>query len=481
MASRLINDIHRKFFIEGGNRIVVVLNRDGVLCSDQFAQQFREECGIEVAMGSSLDLRLIKEISSVEQPGRRVLFVIQREFELLPDIADEVDYYEFQTKSLFRYYAWEEIKNESLHVLSKLYETPQASRLTAAETSSIVTQIKCMVSDSFAEYRVESYKLDISTDVDFNNPTTWINETAKVMAQSLESDKWNDLVERVDDINSRFQQFLADNYAMIQASGCPQNAPRIVTHIQPFLRRKQERCALVVVDGMNYWQGQMLMDSIKRNLGRDCSCDCIYSWLPSTTELSRQAIFKGARPDADYLQNPTNEKSLWMSYWRANGKMDYQLHYQHSGDVQHEYSAELIAYVNVELDEMMHNSKNYKYLYYNTSVWVNEKSTIAQIQRLLEHGYKVYITTDHGNIEGVPYKKLCTQEKLGATYSLRHISVSSAMDKGLFKEEHSGHLTQIARNNTFHPIGREIFHTDECVTHGGTHWLEVLIPFITIN
>ena len=130
---------------------------------------------------------------------------------------------------------------------------------------------------------------------------------------------------------------------------------------------------------------------------------------------------------------------------------------------------------------MMHNSKNYKYLYYNTSVWVNEKSTIAQIQRLLEHGYKVYITTDHGNIEGVPYKKLCTQEKLGATYSLRHISVSSAMDKGLFKEEHSGHLTQIARNNTFHPIGREIFHTDECVTHGGTHWLEVLIPFITIN
>ena len=68
MDSKLLTDIYNRFFIEDGKNIVVVLNRDGLLCRKEFAEAFKAKFGVYVARGNSLDLRIIKEISAVECP-----------------------------------------------------------------------------------------------------------------------------------------------------------------------------------------------------------------------------------------------------------------------------------------------------------------------------------------------------------------------------------------------------------------------------
>ena len=477
MSSKLLQHIRKQFFIEDGKRIIVLLNRDGVLCREEFARRFKEEFGIDVFAGGSLELRLLKEISAIESPDAFFLFVRSEDFDILPDMEEYVEMYDFQTKKVFANYHFDTIKNEPFEVLEKLYEEYPTRKLSAGETADKVAALKENATSQ--KTVIENYTLH--NGVDFNAPSAWINAAAATMLCALKCGRWSEINEQVDEINVKFQEYLKTNYAMIQASGCPMVAPRIVTHILPFIKRTQDRTALVVVDGMNYWQGLMLMESIESHLGRKSKCDCIYSWLPSTTELSRQAIFRGGRPDVNYLQNPTNEKTLWREFWLNAGLADYKLYYQHTRTIEQEHSVDRLAYVCTDLDEMMHHSKNYNYLYSNTNIWVNEDSTLAKIKHLLDSGFKVFITTDHGNIEGVPYKKLTTQEKLGADSSLRHITIAQVANERMFEGEHNGHITTITKNRTYYPAGRGIFHNEECVTHGGTHWLEVLIPFITIE
>ena len=210
--------------------------------------------------------------------------------------------------------------------------------------------------------------------------------------------------------------------------------------------------------------------------------ECIYSWLPSITELSRQAIFRASRPANWYIQNPQSEERLWREYWESKKLPKFQQFYQHSGSLDVENSIIKLAYVSTDLDEKMHASENFYYLYDNTKRWVDDKPFLENIKYLLDSDFKLYITTDHGNIETVPYRKLEGSDKLGANdISLRHITIPEEAEKTLFEAQYAEHFMQIDENSrTYFAIKNETFTNKNAgITHGGTHWLEVLIPFIT--
>ena len=135
-----------------------------------------------------------------------------------------------------------------------------------------------------------------------------------------------------------------------------------------------------------------------------------------------------------------------------------------------------------DLDDMMHASSDYKYLLSNTKIWVEEEDIVGNIKHLIDGGYKVYITTDHGNVDASAYKKLDYRDALGANLSYRHITLPAEADKGIFEAEYAGHLVQVDKTSrTYYASEKEAFmNKGKCVTHGGSHWLEVLIPFITI-
>ena len=55
-------------------------------------------------------------------------------------------------------------------------------------------------------------------------------------------------------------------------------------------------------------------------------------------------------------------------------------------------SVNRLGYVVVDLDEKMHASDNYMYLYDATKRWVAEEEIVGNIRHLIDGGYKVYIT-----------------------------------------------------------------------------------------
>lgn len=485
MTKSLIADIKTKLFVNDSKHVVILFNRDCFFERDDvvLALQYSQ---VEFAKGNSLDLRVIWETEWKTSIDKKCVFLMQEEFEILEDISCETEFLSFQIKSMFRFYHWDTIKNESLATLEWLYNQPQLLPLDRIKTRDIVSEYASTVNR--VDEAMNEIKHDLNmlmTKPNFNRPSEWLPDVSRLLLKSLELERWEEVSEYIENTNVLFQEYIKKKYVNIVSSTCGKDAPRIVNHILPFINKKQnEKTALLVIDGMNFWQSILLGDSLEEHFDVRIHYDCIYSWLPSITELSRQVIFKADRPSDIYIQSPQSEEKLWREFWDDRKIPRYQHFYQHSGYLTVENSVTKLAYVSTDLDEMMHASSNYYYLFGNTKRWVKEEFFLENIKQLLDSGFKIYITTDHGNIETVPYQRLEGNEKLGANnISLRHITLAEMVDKTLFEKQHVGHLLQIDESSrTYYAVSNETFtNIHKGVTHGGTHWLEVLVPFITVN
>ena len=485
MTSKFAQAIFDKLFVPDGKRFVVAWNRDKLLYTQEVCAKLEGTFAVQVFIGDALDLRIVRETVVADDPDAFVLFVQNKEFDLMPDIAEDADWVNFQFRSFFPHYPWDVVKTLSFKQQEWLYEQPQHVDLDVFQTEGLLR-------DGASEIgRKEEAFLDLQREwayicqkIDFNRPTEWMHKASEILLSAIEMDRWADFRRDIEQVNEQFLEFLQSSYVNIVSSTCGAKYPRIVTQVLPFIsKQKDEKSALVVVDGMNYWQALLLTRSLEEHLNVRTKYDCIYAWLPSVTELSRQAIFRGDIPSVDYDQSPTNEAKLWKAFWEGEGVPSFQQYYQHSGEISEEGSVKKLGYVVVDLDEKMHASDNFMYLYDNTKRWVNEAEILGNIRHLIDAGYKVYITTDHGNIETTAYRKLDNRDKLGADLSLRHITLPEQADKAIFEAQYEGHLVQVdSASKTYYAKDKEAFTSKErCVTHGGAHWLEVLIPFITIG
>jgi hypothetical protein len=263
------------------------------------------------------------------------------------------------------------------------------------------------------------------------------------------------------------------------------NKPTYVGNVLPYLhsRHKEDNIALVVVDGMNYWQYLLLEKEIKTYAHIEAKT--IYSWIPSITMLSRQSLFRGGHPSKVYRQNPKNEEKLWRKYWLNKGIAEEEIAYFYEGELQTNMgSYRRLAYVTNKMDDKLHSSENYRELFLITQEWASEFA--KTIRPLYEQGYKVFITTDHGNAETTGWRVLTSQEK---TYLFgdnskgkRHLIYDdvNGMDE-LWEQvpqveiwRHEEWMTWRTSKGFLSPSQKE-------VSHGGCHFLEVLIPFAEMN
>lgn len=323
--------------------------------------------------------------------------------------------------------------------------------------------------------------------INISKANEWMPKASALILRAIAIGKYDSLANEIHELNEKFQEYLCKHYSSVVSSTTPPHnkAPKNVTQVLPFIsKQNDDRIALIVVDGMNFWQSQMLVDSLNANYDLDTVVNTIYSWLPSVTELSRQAIFLGKYPTMDYVQNIQNEAKMWESFWQSKGFRESQILYEHSSHLAVNDLRKRIAFVTVDLDEKMHASEDFRYLHAATEIWVKEPAIVDAVGDLLQGGFTIYITTDHGNTETHPIRLLTQGEKVGSpSLSKRHITLAPQANRSLFEADHEGEVMQIdPSSRTYYPKGDGTFtNTNAGVTHGGTHFLEVLIPFIKLT
>ncbi len=284
-------------------------------------------------------------------------------------------------------------------------------------------------------------------------------------------------------LNQRFQRFVDNVYpSLFSLSGV--RTPVVISRMLEYIKAQPEkRKSLLVLDGMNYWQWQIIANKLSDS-GLAVLTKTSMAYIPTITAWSRQALFRGCKPNLD--DTNAKEAQYFAEYWGKFGYNSHQvdfLSYSHNKPLVADSISDDISILGIvcnDLDDIMHGAVlGDQQLLTATQQWLQTSKILEYISGLRDKGFKVFITTDHGNVEAIGIKNLKQKEKVGSlSRGSRFIHFSNETMLNNFKEQNPNLAIGTRDNSVF--LKHEDAFTDQnvkIVTHGGSHLWEVLIPF----
>ena len=472
------------------NQLTIIKNADRFFSKPEVKTEL-SNIGVELVSGSALELRVHFELTFKANSEQRFCYLIVNKEDLLEDIFQVGVYHDFQISTYFPEYYSETILKCSYNELCMLYRKKPTQTLSEPQTIEYLK--KCNTDEKTNKIKIKKDILSyLKSFLDSKDEINW-EKSFPLLSQNvliaIENELWEDVKSEIEVINDLFQQHIELKYKAHIIPAAYVKKPSIVSKVLPYLQFNfdtNEKVALVVIDGMAFWQYLMLSDHFNDTI--ETTNQVIYSWIPSITQLSRQAIFRGDNPVSSYIQNPTNEAKLWKSYWNNKGVLDTQIAYHYNGLKSDNLSnIKRLAYVDVILDDKMHACSDYNDLFDLTQNWIENSEIIQSIERLISEDFTVYITTDHGNIQASGLNSLTHKQTLGTnksgSRSLRHLEYSESWLKDKFLSDNMDWKPFLGETeNTIYLKNNCAFTADsKIITHGGSHILEVLIPFIKLK
>lgn len=307
-------------------------------------------------------------------------------------------------------------------------------------------------------------------------------------------------------VDMAFDQWLLSNYG---ALGSLSYLPRPVMVHQivksmahgwsPVLTAKKK--ALIVIDGLALDQWLLVKDSLGTDL--QFAEGGAFAWIPTLTAVSRQSIFAGEPPlfFASSLHTASKEQKHWCRFWENHGVSRGKIAYIKQKS--QEDTKSFVARVNLcaedtgcialgvvigVIDDTIHGSAmGSGGLHAQVRYWAQGGQLRNLLESLLDRGFEVHITADHGNVEasgmGKPNVGVVAEQRGERAHVLPDESIRNAVH-ALFPRSISWPSTGLP--DTFLPLiaqGRAAFITDGVTTvcHGGLAIEEVIVPYVCVT
>lgn len=304
--------------------------------------------------------------------------------------------------------------------------------------------------------------------------------------------------------DERIQPWLAKFYADLPSLPVAKS-PVMVHHVPRFLalRRSagESKIALLVFDGLAFDQWiQVREHAVKKMPQVEFDENGCFAWLPTTTSVSRQAIFSGLRPRdfPDSIETTSQESAQWTRVWQDNGLRANEVLFRKGikrVDQLDELDAAIsnpsikVAAIVVDtVDEIVHGAILGKRGISNQiDGWCETGFIDRLFTSLLNQGFSVYLTADHGNVEAVgvgrPNQGVLaeTRGERVRVYRSEALLVESANTyQGTIRMDIAGlpadFMPLYAGGRTaFVPVGEQL------VVHGGMSVEELIVPFVKVK
>ncbi len=306
------------------------------------------------------------------------------------------------------------------------------------------------------------------------------------------------------DADDRLREWVGKHYADLPSLPAAK-APVMVHHVPRYLAMRrasgEEKIALVVIDGLAVDQWTQIRECIVHRAPRlmfdENAC---FAWLPTLTSVSRQALFSGLRPRefADSIETTSKEPQHWTRFWQDHGLRANEVLYRKSikrTDDLPELEAQLsnptvkIAGLVVDtVDEIIHGAVLGKRgVAAQIGSWCDSGFVDRLFAILLENGFHVYLTADHGNVEAVgigrPNQGVASElrgERVRTYRSEAVIAETAAANPETFR------LAVAGLPANFMPLfagarGAFVPKDDQVVVHGGVSVEELIVPFVKVS
>ena len=328
----------------------------------------------------------------------------------------------------------------------------------------------------------------------------WAELTALVHCAEDEERKTR-LLQIGDKLNATYAQWLSTHYSRI-INLSPKN-PAMLHHVPRGLAReldddKKSRVALLVIDGLSLDQWVSVREILRvQNSSLIMRESAVFAWIPTLTSVSRQAIFSGKPPlyFPASIQSTNSESNLWKQFWEDAGLSRLDIAYQRGlgdGDVSstleatvHPGKTRALGLVMDKVDKIMHGMQlGAAGMHNQIKQWCQGGFLNSLIDYLLLHGYEVWLTSDHGNIEcqgkGRPSEGVIAETR---GERVRVYPTPELRTKVAREFPFASQWQPIGLPQGYFPLiasGRDAFVTSgtTIVGHGGVSIEEVIVPLI---
>lgn len=285
----------------------------------------------------------------------------------------------------------------------------------------------------------------------------------------------------------------------------PPAPPVMLHHIPRFLSRhindaKHHKAAFVLVDGLSLDQWIVIRKEIaKQRANYRFRENAVFAWIPTITSVSRQAAFAGKPPIyfPNSIHTTDKEPALWTQFWVDQGLRQQEVAYAKGlGNGTLEGVEEIVArpktrvagLVVDKVDKIMHGMElGAAGMHNQVRQWAAGPFLAQLFDLLLENGFRVYLSSDHGNIEATG----CGRPAEGAVADLRGERARIYPDsllRGQVKERFPDALEwpPIGLPEDYLPLlapARAAFvrKTESLVGHGGASLEELIVPLVQIE
>ena len=368
---------------------------------------------------------------------------------------------------------------------------------------------------------------------DCDSVNEWISVFQKIVFWELELEKIQDsgmkeiLISQKKEANDLFCRFVEANYEdWLKVKNESPEMLHTVLKNRIFPKLPNEKVFLLVIDNLRYDQWQVLKPIFTKffQIEQD---EVIFSILPTATHYARNAFFAGLMPSEIQQLFPkmwTNEedeggrnqfeKEFLESNLKRNGK---QIKFSYNKitnlDAGKKYIDQLNQLKNNDLNVLVYNFVDmlshartemniikeladdeaaYRSL---TLSWFEHSPLIDVIQKVAQHGFKLFLTTDHGTVKVSNPIKIMGEKstnsnlryKVGRNLTYKEKEVFVVRDpKQVFlpKANVSSEFVFAKENDFFvYPNNYNQFvnHYQNTFQHGGLSLEELCIPFIELN
>lgn len=281
-------------------------------------------------------------------------------------------------------------------------------------------------------------------------------------------------------------------------------APVMVHHIPRFLHHRRSagetKVALLVFDGLAFDQWVQIRERLIATTKRFAFDEgTAFAWLPTVTSVSRQALFSGLKPREfdNSIDRTDKEESLWKTFWQNEGVNPNDVMYRRALRHTHQLDAleaalsdrcpKVVGLVIDEVDDRLHKERSKK----DVAMWIGNWLSTGFVDRLfsllLDNGYHIYLTADHGNVESTGVGR----PNQGVIAETRGERVRVYRSAPLLADAAASYPTTVSLDiaglpANFLPLfagARTAFVTegDQVVVHGGVSVEELIVPFVKVS
>ena len=304
-------------------------------------------------------------------------------------------------------------------------------------------------------------------------------------------------------VDTALMSWLANRYAGLV--NLPPVPPVMLHHIPRFLSRyvnetREHKVALVLVDGLSLAQWLVIRKELaKQRPTYRFRENAVFAWIPTLTSVSRQAAFAGKPPVyfPNSISSTDKEPALWTQFWVDQGLTQQEVAYAKGlGDGALDNVEDIIARPRTRVvglvvdtvDKIMHGMElGTAGMHNQVRLWAGQPFLANLADLLLENGFRICLTSDHGNIEATG----CGRPGEGAIADLRGERARIYPDTLLRNQVKARfpdalEWPSIGLPDDYLPLlasGRSAFvrKSERLVGHGGASLEELIVPLVQIE